>query len=126
MKKIYCLKLVSKICCAAAFAFITAAAFISCENFMKGEESARELERLISLANAPSSTVLFKSDSSMGTFLSGSSKELKIGNETEILFSANLENGLLDTFVAQSITDSSKDMAQYVTIKMLDRDDEKA
>jgi hypothetical protein len=126
MKKIYCLKLISKICCAAAFAFITAAAFISCENFMKGEESARELERLISLANAPSSTVLFKSDSSMGTFLSGSSKELKIGYETEILFSANLENGLLDTFVAQSITDSSKDMAQYITIKMLDRDDEKA
>ena len=56
----------------------------SCENFLKGRQTADELQQIIEYNNAPGCTILLKSDSSTGTFLAGDSKEFKIGYEEEI------------------------------------------
>lgn len=99
--------------------------FISCENFMDNADVVKEIKDSIAYANAPSCNVLLKSDESMGTFIAGDSKEFKIGYDTEIYFSANIQNGLLDNLIAQSATDANKDMSEYLTINILERDDEK-
>ncbi len=109
----------------AVLCFYLLFSLISCDNFLKANDVASEIKAHIEYANAPSSTVLLKSDESMGTFIAGDSKEFKIGYDTEIYFSANIENCILDYLVAQSATDASKDMSEYVKIEIVERDDEK-
>ena len=90
----------------------------SCENFLNAKDVANDIKKSIDYANAPACSVLLKCDESQGTFIAGDSKELKVGYETEIYFSANIENCLLDYLVAQSATDASKDMSEYIKSKL--------
>ncbi len=125
MKKEACFKVLLKSAGLFAFTLLIASAFISCENFLQGANTAKELDKLISYANAPASSVLLKADESQGTFIAGDSKEFKVGYETEIYFSANIEACILSDLTAQFATDSSKDISEYISIKILERDDEK-
>ena len=97
----------------------------SCENFLKGRQTADELQQIIEYNNAPGCTILLKSDSSTGTFLSGDSKEFKIGYEEEIYFSVNKETCIFQGLTVQSITDYKADMSGYVEFKITERDEEK-
>ncbi len=125
MKNKFCSKFFFKSTFYLFFSILTFVSFISCENFLNGAETAKELNKLVSYANAPVCSVLLKSDESMGTFIAGDSKEFKVGYETEIYFSANIEACILSDLTAQFATDSSKDISEYISIKILERDDEK-
>ena len=99
--------------------------FVSCKNFLNGQGVAENIKQTIEYTKAPACSVLLKCDSWQGTFIAGDSKEFKVGYETEIYFSANKENCLLDYLAAQSATDASKDMSEYIKIEITERDDEK-
>ena len=109
----------------SSFSLLMLFTFISCDNFLKAGEVADEINEQINYANAPACSVLLKCEESQGTFIAGDSKEFKVGYETEIYFSANIENCLLDYLVAQSAVDPNKDMSEYIKIEITDRDDEK-
>jgi hypothetical protein len=125
MKIKFSSKIILKFTVSVFFFILAPAFFISCENFLKGAETAKELEKNISYANAPTSSVILKSDESQGTFIAGDSIEFKVGYETEFYFSANIEVCILSGLTAQFATDSSKDVSEYISIKILERDDVK-
>ena len=97
----------------------------SCENFLQGADTKQKLERVVSYANAPGCTVALRSDESMGTFVAGDSKEFKVGVDEDIYFTANIANCYFAGLKAVSISDSAKDMSEYVEIKLTERDDQK-
>ena len=124
MKRNLCLQSLYKSFFAVVLVCFTAATLISCENFLKGSNTPQQLERLVSYANAPGCTVLLKSDEAMGSFMAGDSMELKVGYETELYYSANINNCILEDVIAQSATDSGMNMSDYISIKITERDDE--
>ena len=72
--------------------FALALIFSSCENFLKGNDTANDLQKILEYNNAPGCTILLKSDAATGTFLAGDSKEFKVGYQEDIYFSVNKEN----------------------------------
>ncbi|MBR3646488.1 MAG: hypothetical protein IKN54_08710 [Lachnospiraceae bacterium] len=106
-------------------AFLLSIILSSCENFLQGADTKQKLERVVNYANAPGCTVALRSDESMGTFVAGDSKEFKVGVDEDIYFTANIENCYFAGLKSVSISDSAKDMSEYVEIKVTDRDDQK-
>ena len=105
--------------------FALALIFSSCENFLKGNDTANDLQKILEYNNAPGCTILLKSDAATGTFLAGDSKEFKVGYAEEIYFSVNKENCIFEGLLVQSLTDAKADMSDYVELKITERDEDK-
>ena len=61
----------------------------SCENFMDGGEVKQQLDAEIAYANAEECTLIVKSESEKGYFLSEGEKTCKVGYTIEVQFTLN-------------------------------------
>ena len=100
-------------------------ALTACENFLKGQNTKEELDKIIAYNNAPSCKVLFKADPAMGEFLSNGEQSLKVGFGSEIQFAVAKEDYLFIGFEAVSKIDSNASRSEYVSFENLINDDEK-
>lgn len=86
----------------------------SCENFLKGADVKKDLDKAIAYANAKSCTVYVKSDTDMGSFLSSGEKECRVGFSFELVFTVNKEYYSFKSLKAVSINDQTKSRSDYV------------
>ena len=108
---------------AAGFFVITG--FVSCDNFMKGGDVRDEIKDAIEYNNALTCTVLLKSDSDKGEFLTVSSNSFKIGYESEVQFSVNQDLYVFKDLEAKCVSDETKDYKDIVEIKLSKADEKK-
>ena len=91
--------------CGGGLALI--AALTACSNFLKSGDIAQDIKGAIEYNNAPSYTILLKSDARYGEFLSANEKSVKVGYDIEVEFSANIDDFLFVNLEAVSKTDTS-------------------
>ena len=103
--------LVGMVLCAAAV-------FTSCENFLKGAETKRQLEDAIAFANAEECTLFVKSDVEFGSFLSDGEKKCKVGYTTELQFTVNQESYKFVGLEAVSTSDNSQSRGDLVELTL--------
>lgn len=96
----------------------------SCSNFLSGKNVAEDMRQIIAYNNAPECNVLFQSDDSYGSFLTGETLILKVGFETEIKFKLNKDDYIFSNFEAVSKTNPDTSLADYVTFTQKEADEE--
>ena len=98
---------------------------ISCENFMNGEDTRKEIEDAIAYNNAQECTVVFRADAGTGEFLGSVERTYKVGYESEVQFELNTEDYVFKTLEAVCQTDRSVSRASSVEFKEISRNDKK-
>ncbi|MBR5401098.1 MAG: hypothetical protein IK102_04725 [Treponema sp.] len=91
-----------------------AAAFTSCENFLKGANVKEELDKSIAYANAKACTIYISQDTQMGSFLSSGDKECRVGFSIDVVFNLNKEYYSFNSLKAVSIKNKNQSMNDYV------------
>lgn len=107
------------------FTIIISLVFLSCENFLKGEQVKNQIQDYLSYNNAPVSLILLKSDSEKGEFLSGGEKTVKVGYASEVQFSANLENYIFKGLKAVVKGDEKQSRNDCVEFSIIEQDEKK-
>ena len=93
-------------------------ALTSCENFLGGAGFKTQIENTVAYNNAPSCTVLIKSESAdQGAFLIDGEKTLKVGYDFELQFNLNIDDYKFGGIEAVSKTNTSKKRSEFVSIK---------
>lgn len=110
--------------CVLAFTFFSLL-FIGCENFLKGEAVKNEILDSIAYNNAPSVTVLLKTDPDYGDFFSDGEKSFKVGYDTEVQFTVNQNAYVFKNLEAVTRTAPYQDRSSCVEFKTVDADEKK-
>ena len=97
-------------------------ALVSCNNFLKGAETRKQLEDSIAYANAKACTLYLKSNPAMGSFLAEGGKEFRVGFATDIQFTLKKNDYYFVSLEAVSVNDEEQSRASYVEFTL----DEKA
>ena len=116
--------LTKNLLCVLAFTFFSLL-FIGCENFLKGEAVKNEILDSIAYNNAPSVTVLLKTDSDYGDFFSDGEKSFKVGYDTEVQFTVNQNAYVFKNLEAVTRTAPYQDRSSCVEFKTVDADEKK-
>ena len=104
---------------------LAAIGLTSCENFMNGGDTRKEIEDAIAYNNAQECTVVFRADAGTGEFLGSVERTYKVGYESEVQFELNTEDYVLKTLEAVCQTDRSVSRASSVEFKEISRNDKK-
>ena len=99
--------------------------FSSCQNFMDAGNIQKEIEDIITEANAKSIKLVISQDTTMGTFLSSGEKECKLGYSINVQFNLKKEAYIFKGLKAVSTSGADISRKDYVEFKIKDRDDEK-
>ena len=100
-------------------------ALTACSNFLKSGDIAQDIKGAIEYNNAPSYTILLKSDARYGEFLSANEKSVKVGYDIEVEFSANIDDFLFVNLEAVSKTDTSVRRDDCIKFTDVDRDEKR-
>lgn len=100
-------------------------ALTSCDNFLNGGEVKKEIDEAITYNNTPSVSVLLKSPIEVGEFFPDGEKSFKVGYDSEIQFSVNLENYVFNKLEAVSKADPAVSRAESVSFTTVKADDKK-
>lgn len=104
---------------------LAAIGLTSCENFMNGGDTRKEIEDAIAYNNAQECTVVFRADAGTGEFLGSVERTYKVGYESEVQFELNTEDYVFKTLEAVCQTDRSVSRASSVEFKEISRNDKK-
>ena len=99
--------------------------YTGCDNFLNGSQVRDDIVDAIAYNNAISSTLYFKADSEMGEFFPEREQIFKVGYQTEIQFSVNLDKYVFKGFEAVCVSDDSISRADYVSFEPLSSNDKK-
>ena len=94
----------------------------SCENFIRGAETKRQLEDAIAYANAKSCTLYLKSEPAMGSFLAEGGVTCKVGFSTELQFTLKKDDYHFISLKAVSSTNETKSRADCVEFTVNEKD----
>lgn len=119
------MKKISTVVVLLAGGLLLPVAYTSCDNFMKGTEVRDEIVDAITYNNAISSTLYFKADSEMGEFFPEREQIFKVGYETEIQFSVNLDRYVFKGLEAVCVSDNSVSRADYVSFEAVSSNEKK-
>ena len=106
-------------------AFLCIVILTSCNNFLKGGETKKQIEDSIAYANAQSCKLYLKSDSAMGSFLSEGEVECKVGYTVDIQFTLNKDDWYFDTLEAVSTADATESRQDYVQFTLNEKKSDK-
>ena len=99
--------------------------YTSCDNFLDGSKVREDIVDAIAYNNAISSTLYFKADSEMGEFFPERKQIFKVGYETEIQFSVNLDRYVFKGLEAVCVSDNSVSRADYVSFEAVSSNEKK-
>ena len=108
-----------------AMLFVSCLFIISCSNFLNSKSVAEDIKKTIAYNNAPECNVLFKSDASYGSFLTGETLILKVGFETQVQFKVNKNDYIFTGLEAVSKSNADESLADYVVFTNKETDEEK-
>ncbi len=100
-------------------------ALTSCQNFIRGEEVKNQILDTIAYNNAPSVTVLLKTDPEYGDFFSDGEKSFKVGYDTEVQFTVNQDAFVFKKLEAVTRTAPYQDRSSVVQFTTVDADEKK-
>ena len=99
--------------------------FVSCENFLNGQDVKEQIEEAIAYNNAMSSTLIFRAANNEVDFLTGNEKICRLGYTVDIQFSVNSNDYKFHNLEAVSLIDKTESRADYVEFTDIGTDTEK-
>ena len=97
----------------------------SCQNFLNSNSVAEDIKKIIEYNNAPECNVLFNSNTSYGSFLTGETLILKVGFESEIQFKVNKNDYIFTGLEAVSKSNPDESLSNLVIFTQKEADEEK-
>ena len=115
----------TRLCRVGILLFLPLFLFVSCENFLNGEQTKNEILDAIAYNNAPSCTIILDDSDGTGTFLAGSEKSCKVGYTIDVQFSLTSKGYVYTGMKAVSKSNSTVSRSEYVKFTDLSTEEEK-